>query len=168
MGNTALNVAKIMDRLHQSSRRPRYAYMVLSLLAEQADQGGKVGPSIIDDDKERLTLRDYVSKRLAKLSGYRDRRRQLEQRVRAELAGKLPQDLFEAQAIVDRHVEERARQTSAANFSRVLTELEKAGFVNRFYQGYRTNHANRGAQRHLVCVLDGDVSAALRSRDRFI
>lgn len=168
MAGTTLNVAKIMDRLHESSTRPRYAYMVLSLLAERAGPEGKVGPDVIDDDQERLTLRDFIGKRLARLSGYRTRRRRLEQRIRTELAGKLPEDLFEAQAIVDRHVEERVRQTSAANFSRVLTELEKAGLVNRFYQGYRTNHANRGGQRHLVCVLDGDVSAALRTRDRFI
>ena len=168
MANTTLNVAKIMDRLHESSTRPRYAYMVLSLLAERAGPGGRIGPDIVDDDEECLTLRDFVGKRLARMSGYRTRRRRIEERVRAELASKLPDDLFEAQAVIDRHVEERVRLASAANFSRVLTELEKAGFVNRFYQGYRTNHANRGGQRHLVCVLDGDVSAALRLRDRFI
>lgn len=168
MANAAMNVAQIMERLAACSSRPRYAFQVLSLLAERAGPEGKVGPAVVDDDEERLSLRDYIGKRIARLASAGSRRRALETRVRAELAGQLPTDAKEAQALVDRIVDERCRSAGADNFSRVVSELERAGFVARYYQGYRTNHANRGGQRQLVCVLDGDVSAALRARDRFI
>lgn len=168
MANAAMNVAQIMERLARHSSRPRYAFQVLSLLAEQAGPEGKVGPAIVDDDQERLTLRDYIGKRISRLASDGRRRRATEERVRAELAGRLPADPEEARALIDRTVDERCRTAGADNFSRVVSELEKAGFVARYYQGYRTHHANRGGQRNLVCVLDGDVSAALRARDRFI
>jgi len=142
--------------------------MILHLLAEKAGPGGKAGPIITDEDEERLPLREYIGKRLSKMSGRDGRRRQLEQRVRSELAAKLPQDLFEAQELVDREVAERIRASGADNFSRVVSELERAGYLKRFYQGFRKNHTNRGGLRHLVCVLDPDVNAALRRRDQLI
>lgn len=164
MGSAATNVGQILDRLAEVSSRPRYAFAVLNLLAEQAGPGSKVGP-FITDEGETLPLRVWVGKRLARLSGRSARRKRLEQRIRQELAGKLPDDLFEAQKIIDAAVDEHVRATGADNFSRVVTELEKAGYVSRFYEGYRTNHSNRGGLRNLVCVLDADVSAALRRRD---
>lgn len=167
MGKNATNVGHILDRLSEVSSRPRYAFAVLNLLAEQAGPGSKVGPFIQDED-ELLSLRHWIGKRLARLSGRNQRRRKIEQRIRQEIADKLPEDLFEAQKIVDAAVEEHVRATGADNFSRVITELEKAGYVARFYEGYRTNHANRGGLRNLVCVLDADVSAALRRRDYLI
>lgn len=142
--------------------------MILNLLAEQAGPGGKAGPFIVDDDQERLPLREWVGKRLSRISGRDQRRKQLEARIREELKDQLPNDLFEAQRIVDQTVDERVRAAGADNFSRVVSELEKAGFVERFYEGYRTNHANRGGLRHLVCMIDPDVSAALRRRDRLV
>lgn len=164
MGRSAISVGHILDRLAEASSRPRYAFAVLNLLAEQAGPGHEVGPFIRDED-EVLPLRSWVGKRLARLSGRSERRKRIEQRVREELAEKLPTDLFEAQKIVDAAVEERVRSIGADNFSRVVTELEKAGFVSRFYAGYRTNHPSRGGLRNLVCVLDADVTAALRRRD---
>src|SRR3546814_9686194 len=74
--------------------------------------------------------------------------------------------MFEAQWIVDEKVHERVRATGADNFGRVVGELEKCGYIARYYEGYRTPHSNRGGLRNLVCVLDPDVSAALRSRNR--
>ncbi|MEW9856364.1 hypothetical protein [Novosphingobium sp. M1R2S20] len=167
MGKSATNVGHILDRLSEVSSRPRYAFAVLNLLAEQAGPGAKVGPFILDDG-ETLPLRVWVGKRLARISGRNQRRRKIEQRIRQELASKLPNDLFEAQKIVDAAVEEHVRATGADNFSRVATELEKAGYIRRFYEGYRTNHSNRGGLRNLVCVLDADVSAALRRRDMLV
>ena len=165
---SATSVCQILDRLSDVSSRPRYAFMILHLLAEQAGPGGKAGPIVTDEDQERLTLRDYIGKRLSRMSGRDRRRKQLEARVRAELADKLPDDLFEAQQIVDRQVAERAKLVGADNFSRVVGELERAGYLTRFYQGYRKNHQNRGGLRNLVCVLDPDVTAALRRRDQLI
>lgn len=165
---SATSVCQIIDRLSDVSSRPRYAFMILHLLAEQAGPGGKAGPIVTDEDQERLTLREYIGKRLSRMSGRDSRRKQLEARVRAELAHKLPGDLFEAQQMVEREVAERARSIGADNFSRVVGELERAGYLTRFYQGYRKNHANRGGLRNLVCVLDPDVTAALRRRDQLI
>lgn len=165
---SATSVCQILDHLSEVSSRPRYAFMILHLLAEQAGPGGKAGPLVTDEDQERLTLREYIGKRLSRMSGRDSRRKRLEARVRAELAGRLPDDLFEAQRIIDGEVAERARTIGADNFSRVVGELERAGYVTRFYQGYRKNHANRGGLRNLVCVLDPDVSAALRRRDKLI
>ncbi len=167
MAAAPTDVGQILDRLAEVSRRPRYAFAVLNLLAEQAGPGSRVGP-FINDNGEALPLRFWIGKRLARLSGRSQRRRQVEQRIRRDLAGKLPDDLFEAQKIVDAAVEEHVSATGADNFSRVITELERAGYVARFYQGYRTSHANRGGLRNLVCVLDADVSAALRRRDVII
>lgn len=167
MGKSATNVGQILDRLSEVSSRPRYAFAVLNLLAEQAGPGSKVGP-FIEDDGETLPLRTWVGKRLSRLSGRSARRRKIEQRIREELADTLPDDMFEAQKIVDAAVEQHVRATGADNFSRVISELEKAGYLSRFYAGYRTNHSNRGGLRNLVCVLDADISAALRRRDMII
>jgi hypothetical protein len=165
---SATNVCQILESLAGVSSRPRYAFMILHLLAEQAGPGGKAGPFITDDDQERLTLREYIGKRVSRMTGHDRRRKQLEARIRAELADKLPQDLFEAQQMIDQEVAERAKAVSADNFSRVVGELERAGYLTRFYQGYRKNHANKGGLRNLVCVLDPDVTAALRRRDQLI
>ena len=167
MANSPVDVGQILDRLAEVSTRPRAAFMILTLLAEEAGAEGKAGP-FVDDGEERLPLREYIGKRLSRMSGRDRRRKLLEQRVRAELSDELPADLFEAQAIVDRHVSQRVRASGADNFSRIVGELEKCGFLSRFYQGYRTNNSNRGGLRHLVCVVDAEISAALRRRDRLV
>lgn len=168
MAAGAKSVAQIIDELSATSSRPRYAFAVLALLADQAGPGGKTGPFITDEDQERLPLREYIGKRLARMSGRDRRRKALALRVREELADRLPDDLFEAQTIVDQAVDERVRASGANNFSRVVSELEKVGYIARYYEGYRTPHSNRGGLRNLVCVLDPDVSAALRRRDRLV
>ncbi len=136
MAESALSVTQILDRLSEASQRPRYAFMILNLLAEQAGSDGRAGPFIIDKDQERLSLREYIGKSLSRMSGRDRRRKQLEKRVREELAGNLPDDLFEAQKIVDQAVDERARGYGADNFSRVVSELEKCGYLRRYYDGY--------------------------------
>lgn len=168
MAKAAMSVAHILDELSASSTRPRYAFAVLSLLAEQAGPSGKTGPFITDEDDEKLPLREYIGKRLARMSGRDNRRKQLERRIREELQDKLPEDMFEAQRIVDQAVNERVRATGADNFSRIVGELEKCGYITRYYEGYRVPHSNRGGLRNLVCVLNQDVSAALRRRDMLV
>ena len=143
MANGVMNVGGILDRLSEVSARPRYAFAVLNLLAEQAAPGVKVGP-FIHEDGETLTVRCWIGKRLARLSGRSIRRKAIERRIRQELADRLPEDLFEAQQMVDLAVEEHVRMTGADNFTRVISELERAGYVSRFYQGYRPAHQNSG------------------------
>ena len=67
MAKAAMSVAHILDELSASSTRPRYAFAVLSLLAEQAGPSGKTGPFITDEDDEKLPLREYIGKRLARM-----------------------------------------------------------------------------------------------------
>jgi hypothetical protein len=164
MGRGAVNISRILDRLSNLSLRPRYAFAVLSLLAERAGADGKVGP-FIEEDGEVLSLRVWVGKQLARTSSRTERRKQVKQRIQNDIAQGLPDDPLEAQAIVELAVEEHVRATGADNFSRVITELERAGYLVRYYEGYNTNHTNRGGGRYLVCVLNAEVSAALRRRD---
>lgn len=163
MADGAITIGDILDRLSSGSKRPRYAFMVLNLLAEQAGPGNKAGP-FVKEAGSALPLREWIGDRLSRMSGRDMRRKRLEQRIRATLTD-LPDDLIEAQAAVDRAVAEHVRATGADNASRVMAELERCGYLKRHYQGYRTDHVNRGGMRHLVCVLDGDAVAALRRRD---
>src|SRR3546814_20995162 len=102
------------------------------------------------------------------MSGRDSRRRQLESRIREDLKDVLPEDMFEAQRIVDEKVHERVRATGADNFSRVVGELEKCGYIARYYEGYRTPHSNPGGIPNLVLVLDPDFFAALPPRNHFV
>src|SRR3546814_18739542 len=129
-----MSVSNILDQLATTSSRPRYAFAVLALLAEQAGPTGKTGPFITDEDEEKLPLREYIGKRLARMSGRDSRRRQLESRIREDLKDVLPEDMFEAQRIVAATVHERVRATGADNFSRVVGDLAKCGDIDRYYQ----------------------------------
>src|SRR3546814_2186729 len=100
------------------------------------------------------------------MSGRDSRRKQLERRIREDLKDKLPEDLFEAQKIVDEAVSERVRTTGADNFSRIVGELEKCGYIDRYYEGYSTTHSKRGRPHNLVIFLNPTVSAALRRRSQ--
>src|SRR3546814_10710354 len=99
MANAPMSVSNILDQLATTSSRPRYAFAVLALLAEQAGPTGKTGPFITDEDEEKLPLREYIGKRLARMSDRDSRRRQLESRIREDLKDVLPEDMFEAQRI---------------------------------------------------------------------
>lgn len=168
MAHNSLNVGQILDTLSEKSTRPRYAFMVLNLLAEQAGPGNKAGPFVLGDTGVPMPLREWIGDRLSRMSGRDKRRKALERRIRASMQDKLPDDLLEAQQLVDIAVADHVRTTGADNASRVFAELERCGYLKRFYQGRITNHENRGGLRNLVCVLDGDAIAALRRRDMLI
>src|SRR3546814_13216574 len=119
-------VSILLTRLATTSTPPRYAFAVRALRAEQAGPTGKTGPFITDDDEEKLSRRGYIGKHLARMSGRDSRRKQLERRIREDLKDKLPEDLFEAQKIVDEAVSERVRTTGADNFSRIVGEDRKS------------------------------------------
>src|SRR3546814_10677237 len=106
MANAPMSVSNILDQLATTSSRPRYAFAVLALLAEQAGPTGKTGPFITDEDEEKLPLREYIGKRLARMSGRDSRRRQPESRIREDPKDVLPEDMFEAQRNGDERPEE--------------------------------------------------------------
>jgi hypothetical protein len=160
MARQAITVGDILDRLSETSKRPRYAFMVLTLLVEQAGPGYKTGP-FIREGGAALPLREWLGDRLARMSGRDRRRRCLTEKLVSQMTD-LPEDLFERQRFIDQKVAEHVRATGADNASRVMGELEQCGFLKRHYEGIFTNHENRGGKRHLVCLLDGDAVAALK------
>jgi len=66
-----------------------------------------------------------------------------------------------APAAIDDKVRARVRAAGKANLSRAVTELVKAGLLERHYEGYRVDHKNRGAQRHAVYTLAGSARTLL-------
>ncbi|MGF7151614.1 DNA-binding transcriptional ArsR family regulator [Sphingomonas zeicaulis] len=91
------------------------------------------------------------------------RRKALLKQVRADLmeGGTLPDDPGQAEAILAEEVRTRLRNVGRCNVSRAVSDLVRAGLVRRHYQGYRVDHANRGAQREAVYTIDPDVKIAL-------
>eukprot|EP01031_Cornospumella_fuschlensis_P010286 gene10286-12606_t len=66
-------MAALLDMLAHASTRPRYAFMVLSLIAEVANADGEAGP-FVKRDRQMHTLRDWLCDSLAPMGG-RDPRR---------------------------------------------------------------------------------------------
>lgn len=156
-----MSISDILDRLATASSRPRYAYMVLGLIAESADRNGKAGP-LVATPTGPLPLRDWIAEALLK-TAERDRRRaKLRAGVARELAQKLPPGEPLDLMMLEAAVTERARQVGRANVSRAVSDLVRAGLVQRHYEGYRTNHHNRGGGRSVVYTVSADVLAALR------
>jgi hypothetical protein len=146
----------LLDQLAQASTRPRYAFMVLNLIADVASGEGRAGPFVTQGNVSVL-LRDWLCDALTPM-GRRDPKRQaLTRRVREEFehAGQLPADPEQADVAVEDEVRDRVRTAGKTNLSRAVTELVNAGLVKRHYQGYRIDHLNRGAQRHAVYTLTG-------------
>lgn len=149
-------VSSLLDRLARCSTRPRYAFMLLNLIAEVAGPDGSAGP-LIGRGRALVPLRDWLSDALTPM-GHRDpRRRALAQRVRDELAAqaRLPDEEALAVALVEDEVRLRVRASGKANLSRAVSELVAAGLLRRHYQGYRVDHHNRGARRQAVYTLTG-------------
>ena len=152
----------LLDTLAQSSSRPRYAFMVLSLIAEVATPSGEAGP-FIKSSGQTLTLRDYLSDSLAPMGARDPRRVALVERVRLDLAceGGLPADPQKAAALIEDEVRARVRASGKTKLSRAVSELVGAGLLKRYYKGYAVDHINRGAQRNAVYVLQGKARCLL-------
>lgn len=160
----AAEMSGLLDRLAQTSSRPRYAFMLLSLIAEVTGPNGEAGPLVHRQD-EVLSLRDYLCDSLAPLGGRDPRRAALADRVKADLEklGGLPDQPAEAAAVLDEEVRKRVRASGKTNLSRAVSELVKAGLLHRYYKGYAVDHENRGAQRTAVYVLQGQARCLLKS-----
>lgn len=150
------DLSLLLDELAKVSTRPRYAFMLLNLIADIAHADGSAGPYIRSEDA-LVPLRDWLSDLLTPIGARDSKRQALAIRVRAELegAGRLSADPKLAVAEIEDEVRERIRASGKTNLSRAVTELVKAGLLRRHYQGYRVDHLNRGAQRQAVYTLIG-------------
>ncbi len=149
-----LDMPGLVELLSQSSSRPRYAYMILDLIAKIAGPNGSAGPLVVHGGNA-TPIREWLCDALAPMGSSYPRRLALAARVREEMetAGILPQDPVEAERIVDVEVRERVRASGKTNVSRAVSDLVRAGILRRHYQGYRVDHHNRGAQRQAVYTL---------------
>lgn len=162
--NRPLDMPGLLKVLAHSSTRPRYAFMVLNLIAKAAGSNGSAGPLIMNGGKQ-VTVRDWLCDALTPM-GHRDPRRQaLQERVRGELEGEgnLPADPAEAERAIDCEVRARVRVSGKTNVSRAVSDLVRAGLVFRHYQGYCVDHHNRGAQRQAVYTLSSAARGLLQT-----
>ena len=146
----------LLDVLARVSTRPRYAFMLLGLIAEIADCQGHAGPFVLVEGRAQ-TLRDWLCDALAPMAGRDPKRAALAERVRADLARerRLPADPVAAARLVEEELRDRIRTSGKTNLSRAVSELVRAGLLTRHYHGYAVDHPNRGAQRHAVYTLRG-------------
>jgi hypothetical protein len=151
----ACDMVSVLERLSGFSR-PRYAFMLLNLIAQVAGPDGSAGPWIVRGGK-KISLRDWLCDALAPLAVRETRRSALLERVRADLQerGKLPVDKAQREAVIEQAARSRARVSGKSNLSRAVSELVGAGLLRRHYEGYRVDHPNRGGQRHAVYTLVG-------------
>ncbi len=156
------STAQLLEQLARISRRPRYAFMLLNLIAQVAKKDGRAGP-LVTDGNAAMPLRDWLCDALTPMGGRNPKRLALIERVEGEFdrAGRLPADPLEAATIVEEEVRERVRASGKTNLSRAVTELVNAGLLKRHYQGYCVDHLNRGAQRQAVYTLAGQARCLL-------
>lgn len=157
-----LDMPAVLERLADVSTRPRYAFMVLNLIARAGGASGRLGP-YVREAGGAVPVRDWLCDALIPMAQRDSRRIALIAAVRSELAeaGTLPRDEAEAQAVIDAEVHARIRRSGRTNISRAVSELVKAGFVKRHYEGYRVDHHNRGAQRQAVYTVTEEARGAL-------
>ena len=149
-----VNMPTMMEALAQNSARPRYAFMVLNLIASIAGPDGRAGPLVVTDGSA-ATIRDWLCDALAPMGSRDPRRLALADRVQSELFidGRLPADAAAAKTIIDDELRQRIRTAGKANVSSAVSDLVRAGLLHRHYQGYRVDHYNRGARRQAVYTL---------------
>lgn len=153
-------IGAIFATLARTSSRPRYAFLVLQLVAEASNGQGRAGPFVHCGDA-RMTLRDWLCTQLMPMSERDGRRAALRARIVAGLSEQLTGDRDHDRRLVDDAVDEQVLTVGRANISRAISELVRAGLVRRHYAGYATNHENRGGGRHAVYVIEPDILTAL-------
>ena len=158
------DLGSILAALAAASSRPRYAFLVLGLIAEAARADGQAGPWVQvpgEGGAERVSLRDWLARQLLPLAA-RDRRRAgLRAKVAARLGSSDPDRVEAALA-------EEALAIGKANVSRAVSDLVRAGLVRRHYAGRITDHCNRGGRRLAVYRVDPPVLNAIRSRPTLV
>jgi hypothetical protein len=161
-----LNLPGLIERIADVSSRPRYAFMVLNLIAKAAgNKSRSAGPYVVEGDR-RIPVRDWLCDSLIPMAQRDARRVTIVREVRAALEARdaLPADAKEAARIVDLEVRARVRRSGRCNVSRAVSDLVQAGLIRRHYQGYRVDHHNRGAQREAVYTISDAAAEALAGR----
>lgn len=154
-------VGGIYAVLAEVSSRPRYAFLVLQLVAEIADERGHAGPYVHANQKPVL-LREWLGTQLLPMSEQATRRAALRTRVAALLASDLTGHPKADRERIDAAVEQQVLAVGRANVSRAISDLVRAGLVTRHYAGFATDHPNRGGGRHAVYVVSPQVLRMLR------
>ena len=77
---TSCDIAAVLERLAQVSSRPRYAFMLLNLIAQVAGPDGSAGPWI-KRDNELVSLRDWLCDALTPMAQRSTRNVALAERV---------------------------------------------------------------------------------------
>src|SRR3954464_1174155 len=97
-----LTTAAVLERITKISRRPKYAFFVLQLIAEAAGECGSAGP-YVKAGNQRVPVRDWLCDALIPTAQRDARRRANVERVREELERKqqLPRDPREAERAID-------------------------------------------------------------------
>lgn len=160
------DLPELIERIADVSPRPRYAFMVLNLIAKVAGgNSGSAGPYVVDQGC-RVPLRDWLCDSLVPMAKRDPRRLAIVEEVRTALTAdcNLPSDPNEFARLVDDKVRERVRRSGRCNVSRAVSDLVRAGLVRRHYQGYRVDHHNRGAQREAVYTIMPAAARALAGR----
>ncbi len=162
--SSTLDLGTILATLTRASRRPRYAFLVLGLIAEAARPDGRAGPWIPakgEEEGARIALRDWLARQLAPLAANDRRRAALRAKVAARIATQDP-------ATIEAAVAEEALAIGRANVSRAVSDLVRAGLVRRHYAGRITDHVNRGGRRMAVYAVEPPVLNAIRSRPTLV
>src|ERR1700712_2314084 len=158
-----LNLPALIERIAGVSLRPRYAFMVLNLIAKAAGANSvSAGPYVFEADR-RITLRDWLCDSLVPMAQRDPRRLRIVEEVKTALLEQnaLPRDRIEADRVIASEVKERVRRSGRCNVSRAVSDLVRAGLVRRHYQGFWVDHHNRGAQREAVYTITPAAAAAL-------
>lgn len=157
-----LNLPALLERLAGISARPRYTFMVLNLIARAAGHSDSAGPYVCERG-EAIPVRDWLSDAMLPIAQRDPRRRAMMSQVRKDLEnrGILPDKPELADQMIALEMRGRLRQSGKTNISRAVSDLVRAGFLRRHYQGYRVDHENRGAQREAVYTLAPAVKRAL-------
>ncbi|WP_069067150.1 hypothetical protein [Sphingobium sp. RAC03] len=157
-----MDLPAVIERLAAISRRPRYTYMVLNLIAKAAGSTGRAGP-YVQDAGRHIPLRDWLCDALVPMAQRDARRLTIVEAVRSDLERRhaLPADEEAAARVIDQDVRARVRSSGRCNVSRAVSDLVRAGLVKRHYQGYRVDHHNRGAQREAVYTITHEARRAL-------
>lgn len=161
----AMDTPALLATIAGGSQRPKFAYMLLQLIAEIADEKGSAGPNV-EVDGAAVAVRDWLCDGLVPMAQRAARRRSTVEAVRVDLAKakELPADPVQAERLIEERVRERVRRSGRCNVSRAVSDLVRVGVLRRHYQGYRVDHENRGAQREAVYTIMPDALTVLRRR----
>lgn len=163
MGDSGdMDLPALLERLAATSTRPRYTFMVLNLIARAAGASDSAGPYVREKGKA-IPVRDWLSDAMLPMAQRDARRLAVVEQVRLDLEGKglLPPNRKAAERVVAEEVRNRLVHSGRTNVSRAVSDLVRAGMLQRHYQGYRVDHCNRGGRREAVYTIAPAVQRAL-------